>query len=82
MEELDSDDDSDIHGGGVGLSGNRRFVSDPLRFTGVDLGGRDAVARRGYAQPPSDDGSTSEATSDSDDGDSEEEEEKEHRHSG
>lgn len=74
VEELNSDDDSDTHGGGVGLSGNRRFVSDPLHFTGVDLGQKDAVARRGYAQPPSDDASTSEASSDSDDGDSEEEE--------
>ena len=45
IEELDSDD-TDTQG--VGLEfGKRRFASDPLQFTGVDLSS--TKARRGYA---------------------------------
>lgn len=46
MEELASEEDGDIHG--VGLASNalgHRFASDPLRFTGVDLGDRDGNTR-------------------------------------
>lgn len=45
IEEVDSDD-SDTQG--VGLAyGEKRFVSDPLKFTGVDLSTKQG-ARRGY----------------------------------
>jgi PRA1 family protein 1 len=45
IEELDSDD-SDIQG--VGLAyGEKRFVSDPLKFTGIDLSTKPRE-RRGY----------------------------------
>ncbi|RDL36820.1 uncharacterized protein BP5553_06172 [Venustampulla echinocandica] len=46
VEELDSDD-TDTQG--VGLSfGKKRFASDPLEFTGIDLA-MESRARRGYA---------------------------------
>jgi PRA1 family protein 1 len=45
IEEIDSDD-SDTQG--VGLAyGEKRFVSDPLKFTGIDLSPKQG-ARRGY----------------------------------
>ncbi|KAL7629614.1 hypothetical protein AAE478_001136 [Parahypoxylon ruwenzoriense] len=54
VEELDSED-ADAHGAGsVTLAGKRRFASDPLRFTGIDLGGG-ARSRDGYAYQQSDD---------------------------
>jgi len=46
VEELDTDDDNPQ---GVGLDqgyGPKRFVSDELRFTGIDLGGGDVRRRR------------------------------------
>ncbi len=46
MEELDSDD-SDIQGVDLG-SGEKRFASDPLHFTGYDLA-TTTRARKGYA---------------------------------
>ena len=46
VEEIDSDD-TDTQGVGLGF-GNRRFASDPLQFTGVDLA-TGSRARRGYA---------------------------------
>ncbi|KAI9166952.1 Protein of unknown functionlike protein [Paramyrothecium foliicola] len=52
IEEVASEGDEDTDTQGVGLvSGrNSRFVSDPLRFTGTDLGDRsnDVVLRRPY----------------------------------
>ncbi|KAF5008630.1 hypothetical protein FDECE_5093 [Fusarium decemcellulare] len=40
---------------GVGISSGSRFVSDPLRFTGVDLGDREtAVVRRGHYEDSED----------------------------
>ncbi len=63
--ELDSDD-SDTQG----VRGNRntRFVSDPLHFTGVDLGEGMARSRRSRGPPPprSGGGSSSEFHTDSD----------------
>ncbi|KAM7205514.1 COPII vesicles protein Yip3 [Naviculisporaceae sp. PSN 640] len=65
------DDDTDTQG--VGLvstraGGGHRFVSDPLRFTGIDLGDRDgARPRRNYSH-----GSDDEDSDDSSDNDSEE----------
>ncbi|KAK8050344.1 hypothetical protein PG994_012074 [Apiospora phragmitis] len=52
VQELDSDD-TDTQGVGL-ASGNRRFISDPLQFTGTELtrGGR---SRGGYAYHASDD---------------------------
>ncbi|KAF4627675.1 hypothetical protein G7Y89_g10483 [Cudoniella acicularis] len=46
VEELDSGDDSDTQGVGLN-SGKKRFASDPLHFTGIDLA--PARARRSYA---------------------------------
>ncbi|KAI1383526.1 PRA1 family protein-domain-containing protein [Hypoxylon trugodes] len=72
VEELLEDDESDTQGADlVTTSGNRRFASDPLRFTGIDLGGG-AQPRNGHAYQNSDedDDSTeddSQATSDDSD---------------
>lgn len=68
VEELDSDD-TDTQGAGLARSGNRRFASDPLRFTGVDLS-RDGRQRRVYAHSEEDE-STEEDTEASSDQDSE-----------
>lgn len=38
VEELDTDEDSDTQGAGLISTRGTRFSSDPLRFTGVDLG--------------------------------------------
>ena len=67
VEEVDSDD-TDTQG--VGLSGNKRFVSDPLQFTGMDLGEGTSRRRRSYAPPPSDEGASA-SESHSDDGEEE-----------
>ncbi|KAI3316774.1 PRA1 family protein-domain-containing protein [Xylariaceae sp. AK1471] len=69
VEELDSDD-TDTQGAGVATtSGNRRFASDELRFTGIDMGG--GRSRNKYAYQNSDDNddsteSNSQATTDND----------------
>jgi hypothetical protein len=67
VEELESDDDFDTQG--VGNALGHRFVSDPLRFTGVDLGDRDdnTRSRRAYAyQNGEDDETTDDSEQDSD----------------
>lgn len=46
MEEIDSDDDTDTQGVGL-ISGQKRFASDPLQFTGMDLA-PGSKARRDY----------------------------------
>lgn len=38
VEELDTDEDSDTQGAGLVSARGTRFTSDPLRFTGIDLG--------------------------------------------
>ncbi|KAI1372677.1 hypothetical protein F4677DRAFT_462828 [Hypoxylon crocopeplum] len=54
VEELESDD-SDLHDAELATtSGNRRFASDPLRFTGIDLGGG-GQPRNSYAYQQSED---------------------------
>ncbi|KAI0385974.1 putative COPII vesicles protein Yip3 [Hypomontagnella monticulosa] len=58
VEELDSDD-TDTQGADLATTGNRRFASDPLRFTGIDLGGG-AQPRNGHAYQHSDDGDSTE----------------------
>lgn len=45
VEELDSDD-TDTQG--VGLNSEKRFHSDPLHFTGIDMSSASSRARRGY----------------------------------
>jgi PRA1 family protein 1 len=82
VEELDTeDDDSDTQGVGLTLNStnNNRFVSDPLRFTGIDLGDRIAgTSRRNYAYRQSDaeeDDDESEDASDAYSSGSDEEEE-------
>lgn len=61
VEELDSDD-TDTQGADLATTGNRRFASDPLRFTGIDLGGG-AQPRNGHAYQNSDDGDSTEEDS-------------------
>ncbi|TPX16987.1 uncharacterized protein E0L32_003549 [Thyridium curvatum] len=72
VEELDSDD-TDTQGVGLAsATGTRRFVSDPLNFTGIDLGeGPSSTAaavprqRASYAHPFSDDEGDSTSEEDS-----------------
>jgi PRA1 family protein 1 len=71
VEELDSDD-TDTQGVGLANRGNRRFVSDPLQFTGTDLG-RAGRSRRAYVYQPSDN-STEDDSTESSDQDTEDEE--------
>lgn len=59
VEELDSDEDSDTQGAGLISATGTRFSSDPLRFTGVDLGDGMARPRRKHAYEHSDDGHSS-----------------------
>ncbi|KAI1134986.1 hypothetical protein F5Y05DRAFT_187837 [Hypoxylon sp. FL0543] len=69
VEEVGSDEDTDTHGGDLATTnGSRRFASDPLRFTGIDLG-TGAQSRNGYAYQNSDE--------EDEGGDSTEEEEEE-----
>ncbi|KAI1476939.1 PRA1 family protein-domain-containing protein [Daldinia eschscholtzii] len=55
VEELGSENEVDTQGTDlVTTSGNRRFASDPLRFTGIDLSSG-SQPRNGYAYQHSDD---------------------------
>ncbi|KAI6084547.1 hypothetical protein F4821DRAFT_261780 [Hypoxylon rubiginosum] len=56
VEEVDSD--SDTQGADLATT-NRRFASDPLRFTGIDLGGG-SQPRTGHAYQQSDEGDSTE----------------------
>ncbi|PNY29419.1 COPII vesicles protein Yip3 [Tolypocladium capitatum] len=75
VEELDTDggDDTDTQGVGATSRRNRRFVSDSLQFTGVDLGDRASgtVRRRRYGDSDDDgdddDDDNGSASSDDDD---------------
>ena len=56
FEELETDDDG-LHGVELDRGyGPKRFVSDELRFTGIDLGGGTARRRHSYDDYNSDDG--------------------------
>ncbi|KAM5362557.1 hypothetical protein ACJZ2D_012469 [Fusarium nematophilum] len=58
VEELGSDEDYETDSQGVGISSGTatRFISDSLRFTGIDLGDREhGVARRGNYQQDEED---------------------------
>lgn len=68
MEELDSGDDIDTQGVGL-ISTGGRFASDPLRFTGIDLGEGTVRPRRRYAHEVSEDDESSDSDQDSDSGD-------------
>ncbi|KAI0176515.1 hypothetical protein GGR52DRAFT_571476 [Hypoxylon sp. FL1284] len=59
VEEVDSD--SDTQGAELATT-NRRFASDPLRFTGIDLGGG-SQQRTGHAYQHSDGGNSTEEDS-------------------
>lgn len=62
VEELGTGDDTDTQG--VGLASGRRFASDPLRFTGVDVGESMVRSRRkAYEQSEDDDSSESDQDS-------------------
>lgn len=62
MEELLESDDTTLKGTELAVPGNRRFASDPLRFTGIDLGGG-AKPRNVYDYQQSDDGDSTEEAS-------------------
>jgi hypothetical protein len=47
IEELDSDEDTDTQGVGLNFA-KKRFVSDPLQFTGIDMSAKPR-SRRSYA---------------------------------
>ncbi|KAI1760708.1 hypothetical protein GGR53DRAFT_470069 [Hypoxylon sp. FL1150] len=58
VEEIDSD--SDTQGADLAMT-NRRFASDPLRFTGIDLGGGGgSQPRTGHTYQQSDQGESTE----------------------
>ncbi|KAI3392571.1 hypothetical protein diail_5483 [Diaporthe ilicicola] len=64
VEELETGDDTDTQG--VGLASGRRFASDPLRFTGIDVGESMVRSRRrAYEQSDDDDDDTSDSEQDS-----------------
>lgn len=61
MEELDLGDDAR----GVGASSGARFASDPLRFTGVDMGNSErGLVRRGHYEESEDSEDDSESSED------------------
>ncbi|KAI1814658.1 PRA1 family protein-domain-containing protein [Poronia punctata] len=63
VEELDSDD-TDTQGAGVATtSGSRRFASDELRFTGVDIGGSRSRNKHAYEDSDDDDDNSTESDS-------------------
>ncbi|ROT37190.1 hypothetical protein SODALDRAFT_360874 [Sodiomyces alkalinus F11] len=70
-EDDHDDDDSDTQGVGLSSStSNKRFVSDPLQFTGIEPGDRAGhVVRRGYAYEDSGDEDEDEDDEDDDDED-------------
>jgi PRA1 family protein 1 len=64
VEELGTGDDTDTQG--VGLASGKRFSSDPLRFTGIDVGeGMVRSRRRPYEQSDDDDDDTPDSDQDS-----------------
>lgn len=64
VEELGTGDDTDTQG--VGLASGRRFSSDPLRFTGIDVGESMVRSRRrAYEQSDDDNDDTSDSDQDS-----------------
>ncbi|KAI1074434.1 PRA1 family protein-domain-containing protein [Whalleya microplaca] len=65
VEELDSDD-TDTQGVGLPATRGRRYPGDPLRFTGIDLGGGGSGSRHrsGYPYPQPDDDSTDDDSQD------------------
>jgi PRA1 family protein 1 len=70
VEEVGSDEDSDTQGVGLGSSSGTRFVSDPLRFTGIDMsdgnGGRSRNSYVNQQDAEEDDDDTSGEDDDSD----------------
>ncbi|KAJ8070488.1 hypothetical protein OCU04_000862 [Sclerotinia nivalis] len=64
VEELDSEGDTDTQGVGLHL-GEKRFASDPLHFTGIDIS--NTRPRRGYSYDEAE--RSSESDSDSEDSD-------------
>lgn len=59
MQELDTEEDSDTQGVGLVSAMGAPFSSDPLRFTGIDLGAGIARRRHEYAYGESEDDDTS-----------------------
>lgn len=64
MEELDTDEDSDTQGAGLITARETRFSSDPLHFTGIDLGGNTVRPRRNHAYTQSEDEDSSDSEQD------------------
>jgi len=59
VEELDSDD-TDTQGVGLNFE-KKRFASDPLHFTGIDMSSNEARARRSYSYGDSEETSNSDS---------------------
>ncbi|KAL0765849.1 hypothetical protein CaCOL14_011590 [Colletotrichum acutatum] len=80
VEELEETelDNSDTQGVGL-VSRGKRFASDPLRFTGTDVGDRTTALRRGYDYQHSDDDEhdSEDDSEDSEESSSEDDEEEE-----
>lgn len=55
VEEVESEEDSDTQGAGLISTAGKRFSSDPLRFTGIDMGEVVAHPRRRHAYEHSED---------------------------
>ena len=66
VEELGTGDDTDTQG--VGLASGRRFASDPLRFTGIDVGESMVRSRRKAYEQSEDDDDTSDSDQESETG--------------
>lgn len=62
VQELDTEEDSDTQGVGLITATGAPFSSDPLRFTGIDLGAGMARRRQNYAREFSEDEDSSDAS--------------------
>lgn len=58
VEELHTDEDSDTQGAGLITARETRFSSDPLHFTGIDMGDNVAGPRRRHAYAQSEEDSS------------------------
>lgn len=64
VEELHTDEDSDTQGAGLIAARETRFSSDPLHFTGIDLGENVARSRRTHAYTHSEEEDSSDSEQD------------------
>lgn len=64
VEELHTDEDSDTQGAGLITARETRFSSDPLHFTGIDMGDNVAGPRRRHAYTQSEEEDSSDSGQD------------------